>query len=537
MDHNILNDVTEGDSGLSMLPQPMPLSIAPANSNPISIAGPAASTAGFTRNKSGHKGIFQKGEKWEVQVRRLGKLHYFGRYLTMESAVEALRAFESGQPVPVAPCKAAPGSSGVKGINKSRNGKWVAYSQPTGGANETSTEIASAIPLAVGGSSSSSSSSSSSGSSSNGNVGSRGKQAKYLGVFNSVPEAQQAIADYQQQGLVHGLTNRQTHQKENDATQGQVRAAKPPRSDSAGQMSSGSERMHNGANQTSAASGVKGITKASGGKWRVTGQEAGETDANGKSLGQRHYLGTFDDIEDAKARLTAFHNGEFAPRAMRESYVAKGIKKVELKLSGAKYQASGMKKGKKTEATGMRVLGNYDTLEEAQDAVTACKENREIPKPTQKKYGEPRMQSSSSTPSAIPGGVEGVDTDEVGDKRGRASSSGILGVTKRKDDWMARFVDDEGVRHYLGTFKTKDDAAAAIMAYRSGAPLPKKARGRPALPKNQKQGNNGPGSANDNMPMSVMALSQPAAVTVPAQHVMPSVVMPATNGGRPAPRR
>ena len=527
MDHRGGIELAE-DGGSYIMPDPIAqMPIAPVTSNPLSITGPTSTASGFTRNKSGHKGIFQKGEKWEVQVRRSGKLHYFGRYLTMESAVEALKCFESGRPVPPAPCKAAPGSSGVKGINKSRNGKWVAYSQPS---NEGSGEMTqNALPIAAGSSSINISSSSS-------NVGSRGKQAKYLGVFTSIEDAQQAIADYQAQGTVRGLTNRQTQQKDNNP---QVRTKPRVESVPSSMEQSTSSSSGTGSAQTSAASGVKGITKASHNKWRVTGvRDSDDVNADGNTVKKetnRYYLGTFDDLEDAKKRLDDFHAGNFEPRSLRDNFIAKDIKMVDLKLSGRKYQASGMKKGKKTEAKGMRVLGNYDTLEEAKEAVLASKNNQEIPKPTQKNYGEPRMQhsaipgSSGAAPGAlaIPGNIHGDggdDTeDDIGEKRGRASTSGILGVTKRKDDWMARIVDDCGVRHYLGTFKTKDAAAEAIMAHRNGAPLAKKARGRPALPKNQKQGNGL--TETTYMPNSMSSIG--STVSVPMHPLPVSAVMPA----------
>ena len=64
---------------------------------------------------SGHKGIYQKGDKWEFQLKRSGTLHYYGRYPSKEAAVEALRAFERNEPVPKPDNRNEPtrGSSGI----------------------------------------------------------------------------------------------------------------------------------------------------------------------------------------------------------------------------------------------------------------------------------------------------------------------------------------------------------------------------------------------------------------------------------------
>ena len=376
---------------------------------------------------SGHKGIYQKGDKWEFQLKRSGTLHYYGRYPSKEAAVEALRAFERNEPVPKPDNRneATRGSSGIKGISKGYKGKWVARGKHDG------------------------------------------KYNIYLGCFEDIEDAKAAIADHEA----------------NEGTPGYV----GPRAN-VGTTSTGS-------------SNVRGVTRRGENKWRATGRRDGN----------RVNLGVFLTIDEAKSTLDAFNAGTFEPKASRgwsESYVAPGIKTVNLKFAnGVKYQVN-IKRDNKNYS-----LGNYDTQEDAQNAIDQHDAGEKIVKPKwQRAYGE-EMENPQK------------------------SASGILGVTRRGEMWKASCIAEDNKRQYLGTFKTKEEAADAIKMRNQGEHVPKKGRGRP---RNQ-VGPDGPTTSASIQPLSVSTvpaviatISEASAPPAAIPRVMPEAVVKKTGsvGGR-----
>lgn len=159
------------------------------------------------------------------------------------------------------------------------------------------------------------------------------------------------------------------------------------------------------------ASGFEGVYKRNT-KWKAEARRPGEA---------RRHLGTYDSKELAAEAVAAYRRGEEVGKRPRTA--ASGAKGVY--PSGKKFVAQGHRAGEKS-----HYLGTYDDIESAAAAVVAW---------------------------------------ERGEDAGlghRVALSGIKGVYQSGNKWRAQGRRPGEKQRHLGSFATKEEAAAAVAAHK-----------------------------------------------------------------------
>jgi len=163
-----------------------------------------------------------------------------------------------------------------------------------------------------------------------------------------------------------------------------------------------------------AASGMKGVYRRHK-KWKAEGRRPGD---------RRKHLGTYETKELAAEAVAAYMRGEEVgnrPRIAQSG--AKGVYP-----SGKKFMAQAQRPGQKSQ-----YLGTYEDLESAAAAVQAWERGEEA----------------------------GLGP--------RIAASGIKGVYQSGAKWRAQGRRPGEKQSHLGSFATKEEAAAAVAAYRGSA--------------------------------------------------------------------
>ncbi len=162
-----------------------------------------------------------------------------------------------------------------------------------------------------------------------------------------------------------------------------------------------------------AASGLKGVYKR-GNKWKAEGRRPNES---------RRHLGTYETKELAAEAVAAFMRGEDVGKRPREASTGrKGVYP-----SGKKFVAQGHRPGESS-----HYLGTFEDLETAAAAVEAWE----------------RGEDAGLQP--------------------RVAASGMKGVYVSGNKWRAQGRRPGEKQRHLGSFATKEEAAAAVAAHRAG---------------------------------------------------------------------
>jgi hypothetical protein len=163
-----------------------------------------------------------------------------------------------------------------------------------------------------------------------------------------------------------------------------------------------------------AASGIKGVYKRQK-KWKAEARRPGD---------RRRHLGTYETKELAAEAVAAYMRGEeVGNRARTAQSGYKGVYP-----SGKKFVAQGHRPSE-----GSHYLGTFEDLESAAAAVEAWE----------------RGEDAGLQP--------------------RVAASGIKGVYQSGSKWRAQGRRPGEKQRHLGSFATKEEAAAAVAAHKAGA--------------------------------------------------------------------